>query len=82
TESFLKDSFVAQNFEKPRPGLMESLSKSVPTYEKKQEKILNEAQTYAKGIVKNEFYPLHKPSACVRCAYRAICRNAAIEKGD
>lgn len=82
TESFLKDSFVAQNFEKPRPGLMESLAKSVPTYEKKQEKILNEAHAYAKGIVKNDFYPLHKPSACVRCAYRAICRNAAMEKGD
>ncbi len=82
TESFLKDSFVAQNFEKPRPGLMQSLAKSVPSYEKKQEKILNEAQTYAKGIVKNEFSPLHKPSACVRCAYRAICRNAAIEKGE
>lgn len=82
TESFLKTSFVAHNFEKPRPGLMESVAKAVPTYEKKQEKLLNEAKTYAQGIVKNEFYPLHKPSACLRCAYRAICRNAAMEKGE
>lgn len=82
TESFLKESFVAQNFEKPLPGLMQSVAKAVPTYQQKEDKLLNKAQSYAKGIVKNEFSPLHKPSACVRCAFRAICRNAAIEKGD
>lgn len=81
-ESFLKESFVAQNFGSPLPGLMQSVAKAVPTYQQKEDKLLNKAQSYAKGIVKNEFAPLHKPQACARCSFRAICRNAAIEKGD
>ena len=61
---------------------MQALTKKVPTYQKREEQLLNQAQGYAQAMKENEFMPYHKSTACTTCAYRAICRNAAIERGE
>lgn len=79
---YLKNAIVAQNFEPSDSPLMQTLSKKVPTYQKREEQLLNQAQGYAKAMKDNDFLPYHKSSACSTCAYRAICRNAAVERGE
>lgn len=81
-EDFLRHAMTAQNFGEPKPGFMQVLAKKVPTYSEKEQDLVHQADFYASGIVKNEFTPVHKPSACQHCPYRPICRNAAIEKGE
>lgn len=79
---YLKQAIVAQNFEPSQQPLMQALTKKVPTYQKREEQLLNQAQGYAQAMKENEFMPYHKSTACTTCAYRAICRNAAIERGE
>lgn len=79
---YLKQAIVAQNFEPSPNTLMQTLTKKVPTYQKREEQLLNQAQGYAQAMKDNEFLPYHKSTACTTCAYRAICRNAAIERGE
>ena len=77
---YLKGAMVAQNLGVQTDPLGGFLSKKVPTYEDKESKVLAQADQFAQSIKANDFIPLHKPSACQYCAYKAICRNAAIER--
>lgn len=79
---YLKNAIVAQDFEPSQQPLMQILTKKVPTYQKREEQLLNQAQGYAQAMKDNDFLPYHKSTACTTCAYRAICRNAAIERGE
>ncbi len=81
-EEFYKSSLSAQNFDGPgESALQATLAKKVPTYEARESKMSAQAEGLADSLNKNNFKPLHKPDACSHCSYRAICRNAAIEKG-
>ena len=82
-QEYLKKAVVAQNLDADQltSELGGALGK-VPTYQAREEKVLKQADQFAKSLKANEFIPLHAKSACQYCAYKAICRNAAIERGE
>lgn len=81
-QAYLKNAIVAQNFTQGMNEFTDNLARSAKnkTYKAAEERISKQAQDYAGALESNNFDPVHKPSACVHCPYRAICRNAAVEK--
>ncbi len=82
-QEYLKKAVVAQNLDPlQQANELGAVLGKVPTYQAKEEKVLKQADQFAKSLKANDFIPLHTKSACQYCAYKAICRNAAIERGE
>ncbi len=81
-ELFTTDTLLAQNFtENMQGGLNDFVKKKISTFEDQKENMRSEAVNFAKGIEERDFEPFHEKNACKHCPYRAICRNAAVERG-
>lgn len=79
-EDFFKGALSAQNLDGQDGALAARLLKKVPSYSDREKKIDAQAQELAQSLNENNFKPLHKPEACAHCSFKAICRNAAIER--